>query len=36
MFAPRPRIGTAGWSLPRTSVDEFPAEGSNLERYAGG
>lgn len=34
MFAPKPRIGTAGWSLPRTSVDKFPAEGSNLERYA--
>jgi uncharacterized protein YecE (DUF72 family) len=27
------RIGTAGWSFPRT-LDVFPAEGSGLERYA--
>jgi uncharacterized protein YecE (DUF72 family) len=27
------RIGTAGWSFPRT-VEGFPAEGSGLERYA--
>lgn len=27
------RIGTAGWSFPRT-LDGFPAEGSGLERYA--
>ncbi|TCS16708.1 DUF72 domain-containing protein [Caulobacter sp. BK020] len=27
------RIGTAGWSAPRT-LDVFPAEGSGLERYA--
>lgn len=27
------RIGTAGWSFPRT-LDAFPAEGSGLERYA--
>jgi uncharacterized protein YecE (DUF72 family) len=28
------RIGTAGWSLPRIWRDQFPSEGSNLERYA--
>jgi uncharacterized protein YecE (DUF72 family) len=28
------RIGTAGWSIPRTSRDRFPAEGTTLERYA--
>ncbi|WP_165185810.1 DUF72 domain-containing protein [Caulobacter soli] len=27
------RIGTAGWSFPR-SLDGFPAEGTGLERYA--
>jgi uncharacterized protein YecE (DUF72 family) len=27
------RIGTAGWSFPRT-VEGFPAEGTGLERYA--
>lgn len=27
------RIGTAGWSAPRT-LDVFPAEGSGIERYA--
>lgn len=27
-------IGTAGWSVPRTIADRFPAEGSGLERYA--
>lgn len=27
------RIGTAGWSFPRT-LEGFPAEGSGLERYA--
>jgi uncharacterized protein YecE (DUF72 family) len=27
------RIGTAGWSFPRT-LDGFPAEGTGLERYA--
>ena len=27
------RIGTAGWSAPRT-LDVFPTEGSGLERYA--
>jgi uncharacterized protein YecE (DUF72 family) len=28
------RIGTAGWGLPRLWRDQFPAEGSYLERYA--
>jgi uncharacterized protein YecE (DUF72 family) len=28
------RVGTAGWGLPRMWRDEFPSEGSNLERYA--
>jgi len=26
-------IGTAGWSIPSTASADFPAEGSNLERY---
>ena len=30
----RLHIGTAGWSIPRQVADEFPAEGSALERYA--
>ena len=29
-----PRVGTAGWGLPRQWRDRFPAEGSYLERYA--
>jgi uncharacterized protein YecE (DUF72 family) len=29
-----PRIGTAGWSIPATSRAVFPANGSQLERYA--
>ncbi|QBE61968.1 DUF72 domain-containing protein [Pseudoduganella lutea] len=29
-----PLIGTAGWSLPRDTWPAFPAEGSQLERYA--
>jgi uncharacterized protein YecE (DUF72 family) len=29
-----PRIGTAGWSIPRAVADRFPAEGTGLERYA--
>jgi uncharacterized protein YecE (DUF72 family) len=28
------RIGTAGWSIPRAVADQFPGEGSHLERYA--
>jgi uncharacterized protein YecE (DUF72 family) len=27
------RIGTAGWAIPRDVADDFPAEGSALERY---
>lgn len=30
----RPNIGTAGWSIPRAVADQFPAEGTALERYA--
>jgi uncharacterized protein YecE (DUF72 family) len=29
-----PRVGTAGWGLPRQWRDRFPSEGSYLERYA--
>ena len=29
-----PRIGCAGWSLPRAEQAHFPAAGSHLERYA--
>ena len=29
-----PRIGTAGWSIPRQHAAAFPAGGSHLERYA--
>lgn len=28
------RIGTAGWTIPRTSAAHFPTEGTGLERYA--
>jgi uncharacterized protein YecE (DUF72 family) len=28
------RIGTAGWSIPSGSADQFPADGTGLERYA--
>jgi uncharacterized protein YecE (DUF72 family) len=27
-------VGTAGWTIPRRIADQFPAEGSALERYA--
>lgn len=27
-------IGTAGWTVPRQVADQFPPEGSSLERYA--
>ena len=27
-------VGTAGWSIPRDIANEFPEEGSGLERYA--
>jgi uncharacterized protein YecE (DUF72 family) len=29
-----PRIGTAGWTLPRPHAQSFPTEGSHLIRYA--
>jgi uncharacterized protein YecE (DUF72 family) len=28
------RIGTAGWTIPKQHVAEFPAEGTHLQRYA--
>lgn len=28
------RIGTAGWTLPRAHADQFPGEGTHLERCA--
>lgn len=28
------RIGTAGWSIPKSYVDEFPQDGSHLSRYS--
>ena len=28
------RIGTAGWSIPRQTAEQFESEGSALERYA--
>lgn len=28
------RIGTAGWSIPRAVAEEFPGQGTHLERYA--
>jgi uncharacterized protein YecE (DUF72 family) len=30
------RIGTAGWSVPKTAAALFPGEGSHLQRYARG
>jgi uncharacterized protein YecE (DUF72 family) len=29
------RVGTAGWTLPRTEQEHFPATGTHLQRYAG-
>jgi len=29
-------IGTAGWSIPKTSADDFPGPGTHLQRYARG
>lgn len=29
-----PRIGTAGWTIPRLLTQRFPGEGKHLERYA--
>ena len=31
---PSVRVGCAGWSLPRAVADDFPAEGTHLQRYA--
>src|SRR4051812_3544393 len=31
---PKVHIGTAGWAIPRRVANQFPAEGSALERYA--
>src|ERR1700749_132945 len=28
------RVGTAGWSIPKTVGDAFPSPGSHLTRYA--
>lgn len=28
------RVGTAGWTIPRTLADRFPESGSSLQRYA--
>jgi uncharacterized protein YecE (DUF72 family) len=28
------RIGTAGWTIPRFVADQFPTDGTGLERYA--
>src|SRR5689334_22656727 len=33
-LAELPRVGTAGWGLPRQWRDRFPDDGSYLERYA--
>jgi uncharacterized protein YecE (DUF72 family) len=32
--ASKPRIGTAGWSIPRALAESFPGDGSHLARYA--
>ena len=29
-----PRIGTAGWTIPRTCADRLPEDGTHLQRYA--
>jgi len=29
-----PRIGTAGWTIPRACADRLPADGTHLQRYA--
>ncbi|WP_119460780.1 DUF72 domain-containing protein [Rhodospirillaceae bacterium SYSU D60014] len=28
------RVGCAGWAVPKSSAEHFPAQGSHLERYA--
>jgi len=33
-LSPAPRIGTAGWSIPKQHAAAFPASDSHLERYA--
>jgi uncharacterized protein YecE (DUF72 family) len=35
MREPNFRIGTAGWTIPASVADAFPADGSSLERYSG-
>ena len=30
----KPRIGTAGWTIPTALAEHFPVEGNGLERYA--
>jgi len=32
--ATEPRIGTAGWAVPRQHAEKFPQKGSGIERYA--
>lgn len=34
MTSSLPRVGTAGWAIPRDVAGEFPSEGSALERYS--
>lgn len=34
MIEPNSRIGTAGWTIPASTADVFPSEGSSLERYS--
>ncbi|RYZ75771.1 MAG: DUF72 domain-containing protein, partial [Proteobacteria bacterium] len=29
-----PFTGCAGWSLPKSCADDFPVEGSHLERHS--
>lgn len=30
----RLNVGTAGWTIPRQNADQFPADGTSLERYS--
>jgi uncharacterized protein YecE (DUF72 family) len=32
--SPKAHFGTAGWSIPRTAAEDFPTEGTHIERYA--
>lgn len=34
MSLPEVRIGTAGWTVPARAADNFPRDGSSLERYS--